>query len=389
MKQICLLGATGSVGTQVLEIIENNPLKYRLVAFTFNKSIEKARQILKKHRPRLVVCGSTALSEQLKQEFPWVSLLSGPEALTAAATFPCDNPIVVNALVGAVGCLPTAAAIRAGRNVLLANKETLVMAGEIIMNLAQQAGVKIIPIDSEHAALTQILYRRSISEVKRLILTASGGPFLGLTRDELKNVTKAAALNHPQWRMGAKISIDSATMANKGFEIIEAFHLFGLPLQQIEAVIHPQSIVHSLVEFQDHTLLAQLANTDMRIPINYALTYPAHRDNGLSLPLKLDELSLSFQQLSTERFPLVSLAKLSLKKGSFYPAVLNAGNEALVELFLQDKIMFWEIDETLKKFMMEPSLPDLWEGLDLNLNNIMKVDRLVKNKILMLERKKL
>ena len=277
----------------------------------------------------------------MKAKYPEIEVGYGNEGIIKAATFEAENPLVINSLVGSVGLLPTVKAIEAGRKILLANKETLVMAGDIISSLAKKHDVSLIPIDSEHSAIFQILLGKNKEDVKRLILTASGGPFRKNKREDLKNVTVNDALNHPNWKMGAKITIDSATMMNKGFEVIEAKYLFDMDLDQIDVIIHPQSIVHSMVEFKDHSILAQLGVSDMRLPIQFALSYPHHETLSLVKPLVLEEVgTLEFEKLDDERFPLVKIAKEAVNKGGLYPAVLNASNEAAVNLFLNGKIAF-------------------------------------------------
>lgn len=379
MKQICLLGATGSIGTQVLDIVRNNPASYQVKAISFNQNLAKATEIIEEFKPALVACGDSVNEIELKKIFPNIEFAKGMEGLLRVATYPVANPVVINALVGSVGCLPTAEALKQGRSVLLANKETLVMAGEIIMALAKENNAQIIPIDSEHSAIAQILTGKNPQEIQRLILTASGGALFNKTRSELKTVTMEEALNHPNWQMGAKITIDSATLMNKSFEIMEAAHLFRVPIDRIDVVVHRESIVHSMVEFVDGSVLAQLAVPDMHLPINFALNYPSHK--VLSKKLDLTKIGqLTFQPVDEERFKTLPLARYAFLKGGFYPAVLNATNEAMVELFLNRLVTIDQIEEEITLSMHDDCLMDNYRHLPFNLENIMKVDQDVKNK---------
>lgn len=378
MTSLCLLGATGSIGTQVLDLVRQHPDEYQVKAISFNQNITLAREIITEFKPDYVACGESVDLEELKHLYPMVNFGQGLDGLINVATYPCENPVVINALVGSIGCLPTAYALKAGRNCLLANKETLVIAGELIMELARNNGVKIIPIDSEHSAIAQILVGKNPAEVKRIILTASGGSLFNKTRKDLQFVTVKDALNHPNWQMGAKITVDSATMMNKGFEIVEAAHLFQLPLDKIDVVIHRESIIHSMVEFNDGSVLAQLANPDMRIPIAFALNYPSHRPFNSQLDLtKVGKLS--FQAIDEERFPTLQLARYAFSKRGFYPACLNAINEVMVKLFLDGIVTIDQIDLEIASSLDE--LASCYQELEFNLENVMKVDQEVKNKI--------
>lgn len=381
MKDICLLGATGSIGSQVLDIIASNPNHYRLVAFAYGQNTKKAIEIIEVFKPKLVACKEKTDMDKLKTIFPYLDLAYGEEGRKKVVEFESANPVIINALVGSVGLLSTVNTINYGRDVLLANKESLVMAGDIIMNLAKEKGVSIIPIDSEHVALAQILAGKELSEVKNLILTASGGSLYHKKISELKDITLEEALRHPNWSMGAKITIDSATMMNKGFEIIEAHHLFGFEVEQIKVIIHPESIVHSLVEFIDGSMIAQMAKCDMRLSINYALNYPHHQHLNIIEPLSLNNLNLHFIALDEERFPCVKYAKWALSKGGFYPAILNSANEALVDLFLKGEISFNQIDVRLGKILDNSNIIELFDMLPVTIDNIIKVDQMVKNKI--------
>ena len=351
MKKIAILGASGSIGTNTLDVIRKNKDKFDLVAFSVYSKIEIIEKILLEFNSVNTV-GVKSLNEikDLIIKYPDVTFYEGEEGLNKVASSSCD--VLVNALVGFVGLIPTITAIKNKKEIALANKETLVVAGELVNKLAKENNVKIIPIDSEHSAIFQCLEKEN--EINKVIITASGGPFFKKTLDELKDVTKDEALKHPTWRMGQKITIDSATMFNKAFEIIEAHYLFDVDASQIDVLIHPQSIVHSMVEFKDGSIKAHLAVSDMKIPIAYALTYP-NRLNNVAKNLHLEDIyKLEFYKVDLERFYPIKLAYNALKEKGLYPCVLNAANEEAVSLFLNDKIKFYEIikivDETLKAF---------------------------------------
>ena len=339
-KKIAVLGSTGSIGRNTLDVIARFPERFEVVALAAGANIELLAEQAQRFRPRLVSCKNEALAARLKELIPpGVEVAHGKEGAIACATHP-EAELVVSALVGAIGLLPTYEAIRAGKDIALANKETLVMAGRLVMEEARRQGVKILPVDSEHSAIFQALRAGRREEVSRLILTASGGPFRTRPREELARVTKEEALRHPNWQMGAKITVDSATLMNKGLEVIEAHFLFDVPPEKIEVKIHPQSIVHSLVEFRDGSVIAHLGVPDMRIPIAYALSYPER------LPLELPRLDLvavsplTFEEPDLEKFPSLRLAYHALKLGGAAPAVLNAANEVAVESFLAGKLRF-------------------------------------------------
>ena len=377
MKNICLLGATGSIGQSTLDIIKTNKDKYCLKAFSFCHNIDRAKEIIKEFAPLMVASPITLHTDTLKKEFP--NLIYSND-INDIATFSCDNAVVINALVGSAGLMPTISTIKAGRDILLANKESLVMAGEIVMKEADKQNVKVVPIDSEHSAIFQLLNEQNKKDIKKIIITASGGALYNKTIEELKEVTIDEALSHPTWKMGAKITIDSATMVNKAYEVIEAYHLFGLQLEQIDTIIHPESIIHSMVEFNDYSIFAQMGVSDMRIPIQYALNYPHHIDNLVSKPLDLSNLTLHFKPMDLDRFKIMEVVKTVIKKGKFYPVVFNASNEALVNLFLSGKITF---DKIVNKIIEEINkTEELYGNLPYNLENILKVDELVKRNLL-------
>ncbi|MBQ8206013.1 MAG: 1-deoxy-D-xylulose-5-phosphate reductoisomerase [Bacilli bacterium] len=351
MKKIAILGASGSIGTNTLEVIRKNKDKFDLVSFSVYSKIEFIDKILSEFN-NVNTVGVKSIDEikDLIIKYPNVSFYEKEEGLNKVASSNCD--VLVNALVGFVGLIPTITAIQNKKEIALANKETLVVAGELVNKLAKENNVKIVPIDSEHSAIFQCLEKDN--EINKVIITASGGPFFKKTLDELKDVTKEEALNHPTWNMGQKITIDSATMFNKAFEVIEAHYLFDVDESQIDVLIHPQSIVHSMVEFKDGSIKAHLAVSDMKIPIAYALTYP-NRLNNVANNLHLEDVyKLEFYKADLNRFYPLKLAYNALKEKGLYPCVLNAANEEAVSLFLHDKIKFYQIvkivDETLKAF---------------------------------------
>lgn len=381
MKNVCLLGATGSIGTQVLDLIRERNDEYNLVSMSFNTNFEKAQEIIDEFHP-ILVCSYSGINDSFRLKNPNLKIVTGDEGLIKVANFDADNPIVVNSLVGSVGLLPTVKAIEDGRDVYLANKETLVIGGEIVMAKAEEYGVEIIPIDSEHSAIKQIIDGRCHDDIKRLIITASGGSFRDLKREELVNVTKEDALKHPNWHMGAKITIDSATMMNKGFELIEAHYLFNIPMEQIEPILHRESIVHSMVEFKDGSIFAQIGSSDMHLPIKYALEGPRHTASSCIEPLSLTKLSnLHFEVLDTERYPMVTYAIAAIKKGGIYPTILNAANEAAVHLFLKGEIKFLDIERIVKESLANPKY-QIYTNEELTLDLILKVDKIVKEDVL-------
>lgn len=349
MKKISLLGSTGSIGRQSLEVME--ALGYEAAALTANRNAELLEAQCRKFRPRLAVCMDAEAARTLKTRLAdtAIKVLSGMEGLMEAAVLD-DVDVVLTAVMGMVGLRPTLAALKKGRRVALANKETLVCAGELVMETAAQYGGEILPVDSEHSAIFQSLQGcENRREVKRLILTASGGPFFGKKREELEAVTVKDALRHPNWSMGAKITVDSATMMNKGLEVIEAMRLYAMPLEKISVVIHRESIIHSLVEYCDNAILAQLGSADMRLPIQYALTWPG-RVPGPATPLDLLSCPhLTFFPPDEENFPCLALAKQAAKEGGTATAILNGANEAAVAAFLAGEIGFMDIPRRVEK----------------------------------------
>ncbi|MFN2746259.1 MULTISPECIES: 1-deoxy-D-xylulose-5-phosphate reductoisomerase [Bacillus] len=369
MKNICLLGATGSIGEQTLEVIKAHGDRFRLTAMAFGKNAEKAAEIIQTFKPKYVAVGDEHTYETLKQYSFSHSFQTGigEEALIEAAVHP-DADIVVNALVGSIGLLPTLKAIEQRKTIALANKETLVTAGHIVKEHAKKYNVPLLPVDSEHSAIFQSLQGENPKHIKRLIVTASGGSFRDRTRKELEGVTVEEALNHPNWSMGAKITIDSATMMNKGLEVIEAHWLFDLPYDRIDVLLHKESIIHSMVEFHDRSVIAQLGTPDMRVPIQYALSYPERLPFEEAKSLELWEIGqLHFAQADFERFRCLRFAYESGKIGGTMPTVLNAANEEAVAAFLAGNITFLGIEDIIEKALerhqviSKPSLQEIRE----------------------------
>lgn len=342
-RTLSILGSTGSIGRQTLDVAR--ACGHRVAALTVHRSVDLAEQQAREFRPGLVAVVDENAARDLKQRLADTStrVASGREGLMEAATLSCADT-VVTAVVGIAGLEPTLAAIDQGKRIALANKETLVCAGELVMQRAEEKGAEIVPVDSEHSAIFQCLQGcKDRGEVRRLIITASGGPFFGKNREELSRVTKAQALRHPNWAMGAKITIDSATLMNKGLEFIEAMRLYHMPPEQIQVVVHRESIIHSLVEFTDGAILAQLGTADMRLPIQYALTWP-ERTPGPATPLNLLTCPpLTFAEPDPDTFRCLGLALECAKRGGTSTAILNGANEVAVELFLQEKISFLDI----------------------------------------------
>ena len=375
MKKIAILGSTGSIGTQSLDVIKRFPDKFKVVSMTCGKNKELFRKQLKEFRPLVAVTAdrddAEALERELSPELGDTRFAWGEEGLIAAATL-AEADIVLNSLMGMRGLVPTYHAIESGKDIALANKETLVAGGELVMNLAGEKGVRLLPVDSEHSAIFQCLEGNRDKKIRRILLTASGGPFRGYTYEDLEGVTAAQALKHPNWSMGKKITIDSATMMNKGLEVIEARWLFDVPSEDIQVLVHPQSIVHSAVEFEDTSILAQMGLPDMRVPISVALGYPDRLDfGGRSLNLFTDFKALTFEEPDPEVFRCLKLAFEALKEGGSYTAYMNGANEILVERFLRGEISFTDIGEKLEK-LLENHDPIY----NLSLDNVVETDRL-------------
>jgi len=341
LKSLALLGSTGSIGTQALEVVREQRGRFRVAVLTAGRQWQLLVQQAQEFRPAAVVIGDEFYSEvkAALASQPETQVLAGDAALTEVVQRP-DIDVVLTALVGYAGLVPTVAAIQAGKDIALANKETLVVAGELITKLVQEHGVKLLPVDSEHSAIFQCLVGEEMNPVEKVILTASGGPFRGRSTAELASITKAQALKHPNWTMGAKITIDSATLMNKGLEVIEAKWLFALRNEQVDVVVHPQSIVHSLVQFADGSLKAQLGLPDMKLPIQYALGYPQRLRNDFPRFSFLDYPTLTFEVPDLATFRHLPLAYAAMQRGGTAACVLNAANEVAVAAFLQDKVSF-------------------------------------------------
>lgn len=349
-KRIILLGSTGSIGTQTLDIVRENSESFEIVALTCRNRIEILMEQIKEFAPKAVCVGNEESAAHISAAFPDIPVYVGNDGLKEIVKI--DGDIVLNALMGISGMSPTYEAIKTGKDIALANKETLVAGGSLIMKLVKEYGVKLLPVDSEHSAIFQCLEGNKGREIRRILLTASGGPFRGYTLDKLKKVNLTQALHHPKWSMGRKITIDSATMMNKGLEVIEARWLFDVPSDKIDVHVHPESIVHSMVEFTDTSILAQLGLPDMRIPISLALGYPKRLSyNGASLDMFTAGANLHFEKPDLETFACLGMAYEAINEGGSYPVLLNGANEELVDLFLNGKIDFLDIQFTLRKLM--------------------------------------
>jgi 1-deoxy-D-xylulose-5-phosphate reductoisomerase len=374
-RGIAILGSTGSIGCNTFRVLEAlGPEKFRVVALAAGRNVSKLVEQIARHQPDLVSVENDAGRELLiadlaKRHIKIPEIVTGPDGLVRVATHP-DADCIVSATVGAVGFVPTLRALEAGKRVALANKETLVMAGELMTRAAEKSGAELLPVDSEHNALHQCLRGETRSEVRRIILTASGGPFRTRDKAAIDSATVADALQHPTWSMGAKITIDSATLMNKGLEVIEAHWLFGFGADEISIVVHPESIVHSMIEMVDGSVIAQMGVTDMRHAIQYALTYPERHDSDLPA-LDLARLSsLHFEEPDLDRFPCISLAYRALRTGGTLPAAMNAANEEAVQAFITERVSFADIPQIIKSVMDEHRTSDLK-----NLDAVLDADR--------------
>jgi 1-deoxy-D-xylulose-5-phosphate reductoisomerase len=377
MKNIIIMGSTGSIGTQALDVIRQHDKEYNVVGLSARSSAELLIDQIKEFKPKYVCIQNSDYVEHIKSAVDFdVKIFSGEEGLVKLAKVD-EGDCVLTAVVGIAGLEPTIEAIRNGKNIALANKETLVTAGEIVMSEARKYGVEILPVDSEHSAIFQSLNGEKREQVSKIILTASGGPFRTKNKEELKKVTLEQALKHPNWSMGKKITIDSATMMNKGLEVIEAKWLFDVEFDQIEILVHPQSIIHSMVEYVDRSVIAQLGNSDMRIPIQYALSYPDRIELEAD-SLDLTKISnLTFEKPDFEKFRCLRLAIEALESGGIIPCALNAANEVAVELFLNEKIEFFEIS-----ILIEETISDIKNIMSPTLDDIIKTDKQVRIKTL-------
>lgn len=369
MKRLIILGSTGSIGTQALDIVRANPDKYTVTALAAGSNAELLEKQAREFGVKTLALFNEKAAADLKVRLADtdVKVLSGESGVCELAS--SDGDIVLNAIVGIAGLRPTLAAIDAGKTIALANKETLVTGGEIVNRRLKEKGVKLLPVDSEHSAIFQSLQGAPQGSLKKILLTASGGPFFGKTREELQNVTVKEALNHPNWSMGAKITIDSATLMNKGLEVIEAVHLFDVPASQIEVLVHRQSILHSAVELSDGAVIAQLGTPDMKLPIQYALTYPKREICFESLDL-FKVGTLTFERPDTDTFRLLPLCIEAINRGGLYPTAINGANEESVKLFLEGKIRFLQIAELNEKAM------NMCENIkDFTVEDIFEADR--------------
>lgn len=377
MKSICVLGSTGSIGLSTLDVVRRFPGKFKVRSLTAGaNAVKLAEQAIEMNAQRVAIADETKLGELKAALGGWKGeVLAGEKALCELAEEEESN-YVVSAIVGAAGLLPTLAALKKGKQVGIANKEPLVMAGPLMLTAARESGAEILPIDSEHSAVFQAARAGGRGELRKIILTASGGPFRTAPRSLMEQATKADALNHPTWNMGAKITIDSATLMNKALEIIEAHFLFDIPYENIQVWVHPQSIVHALVEFSDRSVVAQLGLPDMRLPIQYALTYPERLDGGLP-ELSLDQMrSLTFEAPDRKRFPSLDFAYKAGRAGGTAPAVLNAANETAVQAFLEGKIRFMKIFEVVGKTLDAHEVKPM-DGLD----SVLEADRWARSTV--------
>ncbi|MBU3195358.1 1-deoxy-D-xylulose-5-phosphate reductoisomerase [Clostridium algidicarnis] len=379
MKNITIIGATGSIGMQTLDVIRKDRDNFNLVAVSLNKSYEKAIEIIEEFQPKYMVVNDyetyKAINQFVDKEKKKTLLLNDIEGLNYIASLD-EIDTVVTSIVGMIGLEPTLKAIRSGKNIALANKETLVVAGEIIMEEARINNVSILPVDSEHSAIFQCIQGNKDNRINKVILTASGGPFRGKSIEDLKKVTLEEALNHPNWKMGSKITIDSATLMNKGLEVIEAHHLFNVDYEDINVVVHPQSIIHSGVEFKDRSVITQMGNPDMRLPIQYALNYPKRKEAVVDTLDFFSLKPLTFEKPDMNTFKCLSLAFEAGKIGGIMPTILNAANEVCVSLFISKKINFLEIPVIIEECMRKFDF-----NVELNLKNIKDTDKEVRSYI--------
>lgn len=375
MKRISILGSTGSIGTQALDVIRNNKDKYSVAALSCASSIELLRSQIEEFSPEAAAVASEEDACMLSAEYKGVQFYYGKEGLNEIASMEgCD--MVLNSLMGMRGLEPTMAAAESGKDIAFANKETLVAGGEIVTEAVRRNGVKLLPVDSEHSAIFQCIQGNEGNPVKRIILTASGGPFRGYSLKQLENVTLEQALNHPNWSMGSKITIDSASMMNKGLEVIEAKWLFDVPLDKIQVVVHPQSVLHSAVEYEDCSVIGQMGNPDMRVPIAYAFAYPDRIDlGGLvdSLDLFSLEQGLTFHKADSSVFKTIDMAYEASRRGGSYPVVLNGANEVLVDKFLHGRIRFIDIQNSLER-ILEEHVPEY----NLTLEQVLHQDKKIR-----------
>lgn len=370
MKNIALLGATGSIGTNTVDVVMAYPELFKIVSLTFHSNSERGTELIERLKPRYVGVGSEKIKAELTDRFPDIEFGVGAEGLVGAAIHEAVD-VVLTAITGSVGLLPTLAAIEVGKDIALANKETLVMAGKWVMEAAEKNNVNILPVDSEHSAIFQCLEGQKADNLKELVITASGGSFRDLTRDELETVTLEQALNHPNWSMGKKITIDSSTMMNKGLEVIEAHWLFSTDYDKIKVVLHKESIVHSMIALKDGAYLAQMGPSDMREPIQYALTYPDRLPIKNELAFDLTQIGqLNFEPMDFNRFPMLDLAFIVGKKGGAYPTVYNAANEIAATSFIDGKISYLQIEQFVQR-----AVDHYQETTEVTLSEVIEIDK--------------
>ena len=378
MKKISILGSTGSIGIQTLDVIRKNKSEYEVVALSCHSSIDQILDQIKEFKPKHVAIWREDMYKELKEKLNGIDIEihCGMEGLIAISTLD-EVDVLVTSVVGNIGLQPTVEAIKKGKTIALANKETLVTSGQIIMPLLKQYGATIIPVDSEHSAIFQCLQGNTFKTLKKVILTASGGPFRGMNKEMLHMKKASDALKHPKWNMGKKISIDSATLMNKGLEVIEAKWLFGVEADQIDVVVHPQSIIHSMVEYNDTSIIAQMGLPDMRLPIHYALNYPDRTPLDIPKMSFAEITQLTFEQPDKATFPCLELAYEALRIGGTMPCVLNAANEELVYLYLQDKIGFYDIPKTIEALMQKHELIK-----EPTIDDILGIDQLIRKTVI-------
>jgi 1-deoxy-D-xylulose-5-phosphate reductoisomerase len=371
MKNVAILGSTGSIGRSTLEVIDNLKHMFDVTGLAAGRNLDLFQEQIEKFRPEIVSLESEENAAVIQSKFDAndVRVVFGQEGAEEVASY-SKNDIIMSSITGINGLRPTLAAVESGKRVALANKESMVVAGRLIQKMADDSGAEIIPVDSEHSGVFQCLAKEEMAGVKKVTLTASGGPFFNTSAEEMKNKTVADALNHPRWKMGEKVTIDSATLMNKGLELIEAHWLFGLDPEKLAILIHPQSIVHSLIEMLDGSVLAQLSPTDMKIPIQYALTYP-EREKGLLPSLDLSQIGvLEFYDVDLEKFPLVNLARQALMENNSFSIALNAANEVVVEAFLREEIKFFEIPAVVAEVVEDHHAKEVD-----TVNDIFEIDR--------------
>lgn len=375
-KKISILGSTGSIGTQALDIVRRNRDLYDVAVLSCSRKIDRLREQIQEFQPEMIVVEREEDARTLSKEYPHIHVEFGEEGLIHAAQIDCD--MVLNSLMGIRGMVPTYYGLRAGNDIAFANKETLVAGGELIMKTVAETGAKLLPVDSEHSAIFQCLQGNPEKALRKIILTASGGPFRGYQLEQLEDVTLAQALKHPKWTMGSKITIDSATLMNKGLEVIEAKWLFDVDVDKIQVVVHPQSIVHSAVEYWDGSIIAQMGKPDMRVPISYAFSYPERLENNFeSLDFFTEAANLTFEKPDLKVFRNLAMAFEASRKGGSYPVTMNGANEMLVQLFLEEKIRFIDIQNTIEK-ILDAHKP----SYDLDLEGILEADKAARAAVL-------